>query len=320
MPNHHRHARSFTARPKARLALAFAGLLTAGCFAGKGMQEQSAQADLLSDKGVTVFAAGDIADCKNTKPENSGAARTAAVIAAGLDQDRDAVVLALGDTTYPVGMPAEFTECYEPTWGRFKERTFPAPGNHEYYTPNAIGYYGYFGSAAGPGRRGYYSFDLGSWHVISLNSNLKPEQHQAQLEWLKADLAQHKKRCTLAYWHHPVFSSGGHGNNARMAGAWKILAAAGADLVLAAHDHDYERFAPQDGDGNRDDKHGIRAFVVGTGGAHLTPMRFRKWNSEVSDNATHGVLKLSLKELGYEWEFVPAGADGFKDRGAALCH
>lgn len=320
MPIHRRRILSIAPRCKARLLLACVSLAAAGCFTDQATQEQSASNALLADKGITVYAAGDIADCKDVRPEHSGAAQTAALIAAGIDKDKGAVVLALGDTTYPVGMPAEFTECYEPTWGRFKARTYPAPGNHEYHTPRAVGYYGYFGDAAGPGRRGYYSFDLGSWHVISLNSNLKSEEHQAQLDWLKVDLAQHRQRCTLAYWHHPVFSSGGHGDGARMADAWKILAAAGADLVLAGHDHDYERFAPQDGDGKRDDRNGMREFVVGTGGAHLTPMRFRKWNSAASDNATHGVLKLSLKELGYEWEFVPTSEDGFRDRGATLCH
>ncbi|WP_232429517.1 metallophosphoesterase family protein [Noviherbaspirillum autotrophicum] len=292
----------------------------AGCFTDKGAQEQAAQAVRLTDKGVTVYAAGDVADCSNFKPQYSGAAKTAALIAAGLDKDKDAAVLLLGDATYPVGLPAEFATCYEPTWGRFKQQTYPSPGNHEYYTPEATGYYGYFGEAAGPARRGYYSFDIGSWHVISLNSNLKSAGQQAQLEWLKNDLAQHKTRCTLAYWHHPVFSSGGHGSSERMLDAWKMLVAADADLVLVGHDHDYERFAPQDGDGNRDDRRGVRQIVVGTGGAHLTPFRFRKANSEVSDNLTFGVLKLSLKELGYEWEFVPTADDGFRDRGTALCH
>lgn len=305
------------------LTLVLVGALAsgiAGCFTDKNAQEQITQAVRLADKGVTVYAAGDVADCSNFKPPYTGAAKTAELIAEGLGKDKDSAVLLLGDATYPVGLPAEFANCYEPTWGKFKARTYPSPGNHEYYTPQATGYYAYFGDAAGPARRGYYSFDIGSWHVISLNSNLKPETHQTQLEWLKNDLEQHKTRCTLAYWHHPVFSSGGHGSSERMLDAWKMLVAADADLVLVGHDHDYERFAPQDGDGNRDDRRGIREFVVGTGGAHLTPFRFRKPNSEVSNNSTIGVLKLSLKELGYEWEFVPTTADGFTDHGAALCH
>ena len=295
------------------------GMLSS-CTAQQLAQEAQARAAMLGDKGVTVYAAGDIAECRKRPPAESGAAKTAALIEAGLAQDKDAAVLSLGDNTYPVGMPEEFENCYQPTWGRFKQRTYPAPGNHEYYTPEAIGYYGYFGDIAGPGRRGYYSFDVGTWHVISLNSNLKKEQHDAQMAWLKADLERSKAHCTLAYWHHPMFSSGGHGSDSRMEQAWKMLAAAGADLVLAGHDHDYERFAPKDASGDRDDARGMRQFVVGTGGAKLTPLRLRRFDSEVSDNATHGVLKLTLKQQGYEWEFLPVDAGGFKDRGAALCH
>jgi hypothetical protein len=295
------------------------GTLT-GCMAQQLARETQARSVMLGDKGVTVFAAGDIADCKNLPPEKSGAAKTAALVEAGLAADKDAVVLTLGDNTYPVGMPAEFDNCYQPTWGRFKQRTYPSPGNHDYYTPQAIGYYGYFGDAAGPDRRGYYSFDIGGWHIISLNSFLKPEPHRAQMEWLKADIARNKAHCTLAFWHHPVFSSGGHGSDSRMEEAWKMLANAGADLVLAAHDHDYERFAPKNANGERDDERGMREFIVGTGGAKLTPLGLRRFDSETSDNSTHGVLKLTLKQQGYEWEFLPADAGGFKDRGAALCH
>lgn len=304
-------------RRSVALACAF-GL--AGCLSDKAAREESAKAALLGGPGIAVYAAGDIADCRNYLPEDTGAAKTAALIADRLATEKDAAVLTLGDTTYPVGLPIEFANCYEPTWGRFKQRTFPAPGNHDYYTPQAIGYYGYFGEAAGPGRRGYYSFTLGSWHVISLNSYLKPEEHNKQIEWLKSDLEQHPARCTLAYWHHPMYSSGGHGNNQQMGEVWKMLQAADAELVLASHDHNYERFAPQDGDGLRDDQRGIRQFVVGTGGARLTPFRFRKSHSEASDNSTHGVLKVVLKERGYEWEFLPVEQGGFSDRGSALCH
>lgn len=275
---------------------------------------------MLGDKGVTIYAAGDIADCKNLPPAASGAAKTASLIEVGLARDKNAVVLTLGDSTYPLGLPIEFENCYRPTWGRFKQRTHPAPGNHDYYTPEAIGYYGYFGEAAGPNRRGYYSFDLGGWHLISLNSYLKPEQHKEQLAWLKADLERNKARCTLAYWHHPMFSSGGHGSDSRMEEAWKMLVAADADLVLASHDHDYERFAPKDANGNRNEARGIRQFVVGTGGAKLSWFGLHRSDSEARDNSTHGVLKLTLKQRGYEWEFLPVTEGGYTDRGAALCH
>ena len=290
------------------------------CLAQQGVPDAQARAATLGGKGVTVYAAGDIADCKSLPPAKSGAAKTASLIEAGLAHDKNAMVLTLGDNTYPVGLPTEFENCYQPTWGRFKQRTYPTPGNHDYYTPQAIGYYGYFDKAAGPNRRGYYSFDLGGWHLISLNSYLNPEQHKEQLAWLKADLARNKTYCTLAYWHHPMFSSGGHGSDSRMEAAWKILAAAGADLVLAAHDHDYERFAPKDANGNRDDARGMRQFVVGTGGAKLSLFLLQRADSEAKDNSTHGVLKLTLKQRGYEWEFLPVTEGGYTDHGAALCH
>lgn len=271
--------------------------------------------------GVTVYAAGDIADCTKFAPARTGAAKTAALIMDELGKNRSAAVLTLGDHTYPNGVLAEFTDCYAPTWGQLKPRTYPTPGNHEYYTKGATGYYEYFGAAAGPGRRGYYSFMLGNWHVISLNSNLnQPMDHQTQLEWLKNELAQNKSACTLAYWHHPVYSSGGHGDNPKMQNAWQILFAAGADIVLVSHDHDYERFAPLDDHGRQDRTRGMRQFVVGTGGATLTPFRFRRPSSEGGSNSVHGVLKLVLKQNGYEWEFLPVMPGGFTDRGTSFCH
>lgn len=271
--------------------------------------------------GITVYAAGDIADCTILLPAYSFAAQTAALVAARLAGDTEAVVLTLGDNAYPNGAPSEFANCYEPTWGQFKARTFPSPGNHDYATPQASGYFDYFGELAGPMRRGYYSFSLGNWRVISLNSNLLPEEHRVQLEWLKTELAINQTRCTLAYWHHPLYSSGQHGNISTMADVWAMLYAANADLILAAHDHGYERFAPQDMSGRRDDNFGIRQFVVGTGGALLTlrPLRLREPNSEI-ENLAHGVLKLVLQDTGYEWEFLPVEAGGFTDSGAALCH
>jgi 3',5'-cyclic AMP phosphodiesterase CpdA len=280
----------------------------------------AAAADL--DKGITVYAAGDIARCAGRDPAYSGAADTAGTVAAGLAQDPEAVVLALGDLTYPRGARKEFTDCYAPTWGRFKDRTWPAPGNHEYYTPGARPYFDWWGARAG---RGYYSFELGSWHVISLDSNLAPAQHAAQLDWLRADLAAHPARCTLAYWHHPLYSSGGHGSIPKMRDAWQLLYAAGAELVLSGHDHDYERFAPQDADGRLDPTHGIRQFVVGTGGAYPTPFLFTVAHSEVRDSNRTGVLRLRLYTGGYGWEFVESTrlasfSIAAPDRGSAACH
>lgn len=310
-------------------AIATAALLLtlsalAGCASLSGSGGMVSAAPSIQGNGVTVFAAGDIADCRKSRPADSGAARTAALITAGIAADPAAVVLALGDTTYPVGLPAEFSDCYAPTWGQFKSRTLPAPGNHEYYTAGAPGYFGYFGAAAGPGQRGYYSTTVGAWHVLSLNSNLKAPEADAQLAWLTDDLAALRRRdpsaCVMAFWHHPLYSSGGHGNNLHMRAAWEALMAARADLVLAAHDHGYERFAPQDAAGNADAAAGIRSFVVGNGGARLTPFIGTKANSLAQDNATHGVLKLVLKARGYEWAFLPVDGSAPRDAGSAGCH
>lgn len=286
----------------------------AGCF---GL-EREARVEL-PGPGAVVYAAGDIADCSNGRVADSGAARTASLIAAHLAQDSNALVVTLGDNTYPAGLLAEFTDCYDPTWGRFKARTLPSPGNHEYHTPGAPGYYAYFGRAAGEGQRGYYSTTIGNWQVFSLNSALRGEAFKAQLAWLKSELSATRARCTLAYWHHPMFSSGDHGNHAFMREAWQLLVDAGAELVLSGHDHDYERFAPQDADGRRDERRGVRQFVVGTGGSHLRPLRLGRPNSAVNDSSTLGVLRLGLKDNGYEWEFLPVQGGRFTDRGAASC-
>lgn len=275
---------------------------------------------------LTVYAVGDIARCAYPDPRYSGAADTAATVAAGLAADPQAVVLTLGDHTYPRGTAQEFRDCYAPTWGRFKDRTWPAPGNHEYYTPKAAPYFAYFGERAG---RGYYSLELGGWHVISLDSNLDPvnnaAEHAAQLAWLRADLAAHPARCTLAFWHHPLYSSGGHGSIPKMRAAWDLLQQAGAELVLSGHDHDYERFAPQDAHGRKDPARGMRQFVVGTGGAYPTPFLLTVKNSELRDAARTGVLKLRLRADGYDWEFVESArvttlGAAAPDRGSEVCH
>jgi 3',5'-cyclic AMP phosphodiesterase CpdA len=274
------------------------------------------------ERGVTVYAAGDIARCAHPDPRWSGAAGTAALVAAGLAADPQAAVLMLGDATYPRGAAAEFTACYEPTWGKFRQRTWPAPGNHEYASAGAAPYFAYFGAAAG---RGYYSLRLGSWRVFSLDSNLSGAAQAAQLAWLRAELAREPARCTLAYWHHPLYSSGMHGSIARMKAAWQLLYDAGAELVLSGHDHDYERFAPQDAEGRRDEARGLRQFVVGTGGAFPTPLLWPLANSEARDSNHDGVLKLVLGADGYSWKFLAGRAYNDAsvpepDRGAARCH
>lgn len=312
-----------------RFPLIFAAL----CCAAVALADEPARAGKTRAKtakhaavppSFTLYAASDIADCRKQPAPESMAARTADIVAAALARDRHAWAVTLGDNTYPVGREEEFEQCYQPTWGRFRERTLPAPGNHDYGMPRAIGYYNYFGELAGPGRRGYYARTLGSWRILSLNSNLDHAHMQEQMAWLAQELEQRasdkKIHCTLAYWHHPVFSSGGHGNNEVMLAAWKLLAQARADVVLSGHDHDYERFAPLNAEGERDEQTGIRSFVVGTGGAWLTPMFLPRPTTEIRDNATNGVLKLVLNERGYAWEFLPVAGQTFSDRGQGNCH
>ena len=292
-------------------------ILAGGCDARQAVPRPTSV-----QKVYTVYAAGDIAYCDKKPALRSDANDSAKLVEAGLAATPDAAVLLLGDNVYQKGTEREFRDCYGPTWGRFKARTHPAPGNHEYYTPGAAGYFAYFGSAAGGG---YYSVDLGAWHVVSLDSNLKGAAQDAQLAWLKQDLTNSRARCTLAYWHHPLYSSGWHGSFAVMQSAWTLLHQAGAELVLSGHDHTYERFAPQDANGKLDQARGIRQFVVGTGGAYYTPFKFPIANSEMRDNSRFGVLKLVLRDDSYEWEFLESAYDGFPngqapDRGAGKCH
>jgi hypothetical protein len=252
--------------------------------------------------------AGDIALCT---PDGNHEATAQLLDAIG------GTVFALGDNAYYSGTVEEFRNCYDRTWGRHKNRTRPVPGNHEYETPGASGYFDYFGINAGPHGLGYYSFDLGAWHVVALNSNVPVSAGSTQGAWLRADLAANRSRCTLAYWHHPRFSSGQHGNQEQMRDLWQILHEAGAEIILSAHDHVYERFAPQDADGFPDPAHGVRQFVVGTGGARPYAFASLRANSEVRMR-TLGVLKLTLTADGYNWEFISVAGPG--DSGTASCH
>jgi Calcineurin-like phosphoesterase len=201
-----------------------------------------------------------------------------------LDLD-PAVVLTLGDNQYENGTLAKFRRSYEQSWGRLRSRTRPAPGNHDYRTAGAAGYFDYFGAAAGPRSTGFYSFDVGAWHLIALNSECAHiggcGKGSLQERWLRADLAAHPAGCTLAYWHKPRFSSGWHGSDATYTDFWRALYEAGADVVLVGHDHDYERFAPQTPDARPDPARGIRQFVVGTGGKTHDGFRTVEPNSQV---------------------------------------
>jgi hypothetical protein len=258
---------------------------------------------------AVLVGAGDIANC-----DPAGAEATARLL-----DHIEGTVITLGDHAYPDGTPADFERCYEPTWGRHKARTRPSPGNHDYHTRGAAAYYAYFGDNAGPAGQDYYSYSLGAWHIVSLNSSIDAGPRSPQAEWLRAELAANSAVCTLAYWHHPLFSSGAvHGNNAKMQTIWDILDEAGADVVVAGHEHTYERFAPQTAAGVAD-QNGIRQFVVGTGGAGRYAFGDLQPNSETRSNDTFGVLKLTLRAASYQWQFVPVEAETLSDSGSAAC-
>jgi uncharacterized protein YjdB len=260
--------------------------------------------------GVVFVGAGDISDCGNNNDEAT----------AKLLDNIQGTVFTLGDNVYSSGTTLQFTQCYDPTWGRHKARTRPAPGNHDYNTSGATGYYGYFGSLAGPSGQGYYSYDLGEWHIISLNSNISMSAGSAQEQWLRADLAASTKTCTLAYWHHPRFSSGTHGSSTSPRPLWQALYDYNADLVLVGHDHNYQRFAPQTPAGVADPVRGIRQFVAGTGGASHYVFTTPIANTEAYNTDTFGVLKLTLNAGSYTWEFVPVAGKTYRDSGSGSCH
>jgi hypothetical protein len=201
-----------------------------------------------------------------------------------------------------------------------KDRTRPAPGNHDFKSDKAGPYYEYWGATAGESGRGYYSFDLGSWHIVALNSNIGSKKKSKQYVWLRDDLAATKAPCLLAYWHHPVFSSGMHGSASKMKKVLQLLYDQGVTVVLAGHDHNYERFAPQDPKGRPDDERGFVQFIVGTGGSDLreAPKRLED-NSQSFSAENLGVLKLELFERHYNWEFLPASGPEFHDSGSARC-
>jgi hypothetical protein len=299
-----------------------AGLYTAGQTAGafsviaidtSGKYADTAAVSIVTSSGGIVFVgAGDISDCGNDNDEAT--AKLLDVI--------PGTVFTLGDNVYSSGTATQFTQCYDPTWGRHKARTKPAPGNHDYNTSGATGYYGYFGDLAGPSGRGYYSFDLGDWHIISLNSEVSMSAGGAEETWLRADLAASTKQCTLAYWHKPRFSSGtNHGSLSSAQPLWQALYDFHAELILNGHEHNYERFAPQTPTGAADPTNGIREIVSGTGGeSHYNDEGTPLANSEVFNGTTFGVLKLTLGSGTYTWQFIPVAGQTFTDSGSGTCH
>jgi hypothetical protein len=249
----------------------------------------------------TVVAAGDIASCETT-----GAAETALLVQA-LGPD---VVLALGDNAYPNGSADDYARCYDPTWGAFKETTFPTPGNHDYATRGAAGYFGYFGRRA---RAPFYSFNLGPWHVVSLNSEVSHGLGSPQVRWLRRNLAADRSRCELLYWHRPRWSGGAHGSNPGMFALWRAAYDLGADLVLAGHDHNYQRFYKLNAYGRLDRRHGVRQVVVGTGGKDLYDAGTRVPHRAAASSTTHGVVELTLRAGEYDLRFVPVAGSSWTD-------
>jgi hypothetical protein len=270
-----------------------------------------------------LVGAGDIAQCGSGGPSVSKAEASADLLD-GIPRDPATVVFTAGDNAYDVGSAAQFKTCYDPTWGRHKDRTRPAPGNHEYGTAGAAGYFGYFGAAAGKPGEGWYSYDLGAWHVVVLNSNCSSiggcGAGSPQNNWLRADLAASSAVCTVAMWHHPRFNSGSsHGDNTDVIPLWDALYQFGADVILNGHEHVYERFAPQRSNGTRDDAFGLRQFTVGTGGANPVGWNATKANSE-RRGTPNGVIRLTLRADTYDWSFLPIAGQTFSDSGSGTCH
>lgn len=266
------------------------------------------------ETSTMLIAAGDIAGCGIEKD-----AETALLL-----DKLPGTIAVLGDQVYEDGTAQEYTDCYNPTWGRHKARTRPTPGNHEYHSAGAAPYFSYFGAAAGVAGKGYYSYNLGAWHIIVLNSNCDDmggcTRSSAQGQWLLADLAANPTTCTLAYWHHPRFNSGTlHGNDSQVQDFWQILYDYGADVILNGHEHLYERFAPQQPNTTADPVRGLRQFTVGTGGGALSTFGSIRPNSEVRNNTAFGVLKLTLYPTRYDWQFVPIAGQTFADAGSAPC-
>src|SRR5688500_7424695 len=270
---------------------------------------------------ATLVAAGDIATCSATGDEG-----TAALI-----DSLPGTVLALGDLAYEDGSKEDFDNCYAPSWGRFKDRTKPALGNHEYNQKGAGPYFDYFGDAAGDRTKGYYSFDIGPWHLISLNSNCSDaggcSRGSPMEQWLRQDLAATSAQCVLAFWHHPRFYTPSkqpttaklESTDRKMTAFWMALVEYGADVVVNGHRHTYERFARQDAQGTGD-PNGVRQFVVGTGGGPFDRYEASAApNSEIRQAGVHGVLQMTLRADGYDWRFVPVAGESFTDSGTDTC-
>lgn len=305
------------------VSISTAVVLSTAC---DGLPVVPLQSNVQADGGQVLIGAGDIADCTS-----SGDEQTADLVDSLLVEHPGALVFTAGDNSYEDGTAREYRECYDPSWGRFKDRTWATTGNHDYELGNADPTFDYFGERVGPRGLGYYSLDVGNWHLVMLNSNsgfVPLDEGSAQNQWLRADLAANTKACVLAVFHHPRFHSCRSGVSCNFAASrtkplWEALYDYRADVIINGHLHHYERFAPQDPDGNPDPDSGIREFIVGTGGGPLLSVRdVQAPNSEaLNDQEAFGVIKLTLHDEGtYEWQFIPVPGYTYTDSGSGRCH
>jgi acid phosphatase type 7 len=278
--------------------------------------------------GQVMVGVGDIASCTQ-KLGLATAMLVDSIIKTDSVADVPTTTFTLGDNVYSRGTEEQFAKCFTPSWGNPKfeimKTMHPTPGNHDYQTANAAPYYKYFGKAAGVDGKGNYSYDVGKWHVIALNSEtvvgseFSDADRTAQMKWLDEDLKNNTAACTIAYWHNPRFSSGWHGSDAKFTAMWQTLYDHGVDLVLNGHDHDYERFRPMNPAGGLDTAKGITEIVAGTGGEELRGFERIEPNSDYRIEGRAGVLKLTLGDNEWRSEFVEAGGRVW-DRSTGKCH
>jgi len=296
----------FLTRMASLRPILIAGLLGAAMACGNRGPDDASAAPLADP---VLVGAGDIGSCLSSGDEAT----------ARLLDGIPGTIFTVGDNAYRSG-DGNPMDCYRASWGRHKSRTRPVPGNHEYHEGYIEQYFDYFGTAAGERGKGYYSYNLGGWHIIALNSVISAHWSDEQGKWLREDLARNRHACTLAYYHHPRFSSGPHPVSTQAQELWWMLAEGGVDVVVNGHDHIYERFAPMNKNGERDNDKGARQFIVGTGGATRYEIKRAAPNSEVRNTATFGVLRLTLRSGGYDWKFVPVRGSRFTDSGSDSCN
>lgn len=296
------------------LPLLIIAMLTMAAFPGSAHAADWTSSEPTEEPSHRMIAVGDIAACYSTGDE-----QVAAMVA-----NMPGTIATLGDTVYTFGYLGDYFRCFQPSWGPLKSRIRPAIGNHEYLWKGGSPFFNYFRSAAGPRHRGYYSYDLGSWHIVVINSNCAKiggcGPGSPQYSWLRRDLRLNRGRCSLAYWHHPRYSIGRMGPYAGMKPVWNLLYRYGTEAVLTGHDHNYQRYTPIGDAGVRDTRRGIREFVVGTGGASKQAITRYSSYVEASQDDYYGVLKLDLYKSHFSWEFVSTPDGAYSDSGEDRCH